>query len=508
MKHCILFFSLLFCIVSAHAQTSRGVKDGYNTEKYPEISFVWNEYNPEVKASSQFVLMENGKKLDFKFSCLSKTNIAERPKTILFLWEDMASHSGQYEFSLNLLSHFFDETGSSGDKFNVAVFNRKNDKDISILNLLSNSFTSDKSSLNQRIKNNKRNNSVFNTFPEQSDLYLAIDAALDILKKESNDNIGIIIVITAGRNVKASGASTEMASVQIKALNAGIPIYVVQYPLYGQTPEINTLSKETYGQTVNVPDWQQALTELKNFNKDINARYYGQDYNITFNTSQKRDGKAHNIELSIDKVPHALSFTAPDLSLELWCKENIIWLIGGIILFIVIIIIIVVFIKKAGNKRKQQRQEDHAKIAEAEKKATEATEKTTQEGIRREKEDAERKRNEQAMQQRAEEERLVNLMRTKNLYPRLQCLIGKERKTYTIDKLITTIGRENSNDLVLNLPTVSREHATITFTGGAFEIYNRSKTNKLILNGQFVEHSTLKNADMIGLGEAVITFYL
>jgi hypothetical protein len=506
MKRGILFFSLLFCFFSVHAQTSRGVKGGYNTDKYPEISFVWNEYNPEVKGKAQFMLMENEKPLDFKFSCLPKKDIVERPKNVLFLWEDMASHHGQYEFGHNLLSGFFDETGgSSGDKFNIAVFNRKTDN-VPILNLLSNGFIADKSSLSRQVKDYKRSNSIFNTFSEQSDLYLAIDAGLDILKKTSD--IGIIVVITAGRNVKASGASTEMASVQMKALRAGIPIYVVQYTLNSQTPEINSLAKETYGQTVNTLDWQQALTGLKNCYKDVNSRYYGQDYQITFSTSQKRDGKLHNLELIIDKAPHTLSFTAPDLSFALWCKENIIWLIGGGVLLLAILAIVFIFIKKAGDKRKRQRQEDLAKIEEAKRKATEATEKAEQERQFREQQDAERKRNEQDAKQSAEEERLTNLMRTKNLYPRLQCLIGNEQKIYTISKPVTTIGRAGHNDLALNLPTVSGEHAVIEFTGGAFEIRNRSRTNKTILNGQFVEQATLKNADMIGLGEAVITFYL
>ena len=58
--------------------------------------------------------------------------------------------------------------------------------------------------------------------------------------------------------------------------------------------------------------------------------------------------------------------------------------------------------------------------------------------------------------------------------------------------------------------TVSGFHAEIRFTGAAFEIINKSQsyTQGIIVNGQFFQQCTLKSGDKIGLGEAIITFYV
>jgi len=108
-------------------------------------------------------------------------------------------------------------------------------------------------------------------------------------------------------------------------------------------------------------------------------------------------------------------------------------------------------------------------------------------------------------------ERLENIMRSKNLYPRLQYVVecSNERNEYTVSKPVVNIGRAEDNDLVLYAPTVSRQqHAKIEFNGAGFEIINNSQVNKATVNGQIVKQATLKNNDVITLGKVQITFYL
>lgn len=106
----------------------------------------------------------------------------------------------------------------------------------------------------------------------------------------------------------------------------------------------------------------------------------------------------------------------------------------------------------------------------------------------------------------AEEERLRRLMEVKNIFPRLKCRVGTNYFTYEICKPKTLIGREQDNDLTLSDNKVSRHHAEIVFNGSSFEIIDKHSTNKVIVNGQFVERAVLKSGDIIGLGEVVITF--
>jgi len=93
-----------------------------------------------------------------------------------------------------------------------------------------------------------------------------------------------------------------------------------------------------------------------------------------------------------------------------------------------------------------------------------------------------------------------------NNFPRLQCRAGYDNFSYNIVKHRTTIGRERDNDLILSHPTVSKHHAEIVNKGYGFEIIDLGSTNKVIVNGQFFQHTILKDGDIIGLGEAVLTF--
>jgi len=495
------------------SQIQRGLKGNYNTENFPDISFVWNNANPDVLEQSQFALTENDKNIDFNFAVLPKINVEQKKKSILFLWEDMASHKGQSEFTRILLSRFLNETRlNDNDKLNIAIFNRKKDSERNVLQTLSPDFVDANNKLSDAVKNRKNSNENFKEFPLQSDLYLAINNGIDSLKKQPADRIGIIIVVTAGLNIKAAGASTEMETVRKNALEAGIPVYVIKYPVFGDTPEINSLSESTYGLSTASVKVEEALIELQNFYKSLNTRCYGQDYKITFTTTAKRDGKSHLIRLAIDKVPQRIpSFTAPNMTLGLWIKENLWLFIALLVVFIGIMALLIIFLIRSKKKKEAAIQANLENVRqEADAKTNEARQEVgriRQEQLAYQQNQEREKRN---IEEHAEEERLVQLMQTKNLFPRLQCNVGNNNFTYNISKIRTTIGRGKDNDLVLNNETVSGYHAEIVFKGSGFEITNKSKsyTKGIIINGQFFQNAALKSGDIVGLGEAVITFYV
>ena len=99
-------------------------------------------------------------------------------------------------------------------------------------------------------------------------------------------------------------------------------------------------------------------------------------------------------------------------------------------------------------------------------------------------------------------------IQTNRHFPQLQCKVGYDHFIYKIVTPRTTIGRERDNDLILNHTTVSRYHAEILSAGGSFEIIDKGSTNRVIVNGQFFQRATLRDGDIIGLGETVITFYV
>ena len=90
----------------------------------------------------------------------------------------------------------------------------------------------------------------------------------------------------------------------------------------------------------------------------------------------------------------------------------------------------------------------------------------------------------------------------------MYCRFGNNSYTHNINTLHTTIGRERDNDLVINHATVSRHHAEIVSTDAGFEIIDKGSANKVIVNGQFFQRKMLRDGDIIGLGEVVITFIM
>ena len=122
----LLTFGFLVLVIASQAQITRGLKGNYDTKDYPKVSFVWNSVDPQPLQKDQFVLMENGNPIPFDFEIINKGETQQNQKSVLFLWEDMKSHSRQSENIQELLRDFFKKTDfNSSDRFNVAVFNRK-----------------------------------------------------------------------------------------------------------------------------------------------------------------------------------------------------------------------------------------------------------------------------------------------------------------------------------------------------------------------------------------------
>src|SRR5512133_3001660 len=67
-----------------------------------------------------------------------------------------------------------------------------------------------------------------------------------------------------------------------------------------------------------------------------------------------------------------------------------------------------------------------------------------------------------------------------------------------------TIGRDAARDLTFQSPTVSREHAALTFREGRWFVEDRGSFNGTFLNGTRVQPGTplpLRHADRIGIGD-------
>ena len=85
-------------------------------------------------------------------------------------------------------------------------------------------------------------------------------------------------------------------------------------------------------------------------------------------------------------------------------------------------------------------------------------------------------------------------------------LIIQGRRHFPLSRPVTTIGRRTENDLVLDLPSVSRQHAQIRWRFGNFIIYDISSRSRTFVNGHPAHEQILLPGDVIALGDALLVY--
>ena len=248
-------------------------------------------------------------------------------------------------------------------------------------------------------------------------------------------------------------------------------------------------------------DAATAETALLYLYPQINKRYQGHDYKVSFTSDAKRGTEARMIVFSVNGVETQEQLLPPPHTFGTWISAHPLWVILFVILLVALTVGAVLFIRKTKKDAAENRQEltylEECRIRD--KEAVEQYHRNLKNKVQQECE---------GRQKQAEDERLRRLMEVKNISPRLKCRVGTDTFTYQIDKPKTLVGRELDNDSILSDDKISRHHAEIIFNGSHFEIIDKRSTNKVIVNGQFVERAALKSGDIIGLGEVVITFYI
>jgi hypothetical protein len=501
-----VFWGILLC-ASVYGQ-AQNIKGEFDMSAFPEISFVWNEYDPEIKDSTEFLLSGDSGKIPFQLQHLPYSDTVKRNKTVLFLWEDLDHdlHKGQSEFTRQVLYQFLRQaTVSEGDKFNVAVFDRKggNDLGTSIHSMLSDNFTSNREELAQTVWDFPHKYDFFSK-QHSSELYIAIEEGIEILKKEPANQVRVLVVITAGSNLDKHGGKGDFADV--KAVDLKIPIYLIKYPVprCEHCTNIDGICERTFGKKIETTNTEIATGLLKECFAKMNERHYGQDYRVSFHSEYPRDGKSHRIRWSVNGKEYSLTWNAPPFSFIVWAKEHtlLVILVGtGCLLLLATAVFFIVFVSRK-RKKKQKREQEELKQTEKRKQEEADAKLRDLEKI------IEQNKQEQENQlQKDREKNLLHIMQTKNFFPRLQYTLGDVGKNFTITQPVTNIGRKEDNHLVIPDESVSRKHAKITFTGNGFEIEDLESTNKVIVNGNFVQRTMLNNGDVIGLGKVILYFY-
>ena len=74
-------------------------------------------------------------------------------------------------------------------------------------------------------------------------------------------------------------------------------------------------------------------------------------------------------------------------------------------------------------------------------------------------------------------------------------------RTLALSRDPLTIGRHPTNQLVVDVPTVSSEHALVEYRAGQYHLSDRGSRNGTFVNGQRIDAIDLQDGDLIRLGE-------
>lgn len=85
-------------------------------------------------------------------------------------------------------------------------------------------------------------------------------------------------------------------------------------------------------------------------------------------------------------------------------------------------------------------------------------------------------------------------------------LILDGRRTINLRETVVTLGRRLDNQVILDDPRVSRNHAQLRLRFGHYVLYNLSSTGGTFVNDQRIEECVLRPGDVISLGGVPIIY--
>lgn len=84
---------------------------------------------------------------------------------------------------------------------------------------------------------------------------------------------------------------------------------------------------------------------------------------------------------------------------------------------------------------------------------------------------------------------------------------GRNERVIVWDTQDITVGREPGNDVVVDEPEMSRQHARFRKDGQAFVIDSLSTSNATEVNGEVVSSQPLRHGDVVGIAGTELVFY-
>lgn len=468
-----LVFSYLLII-----KAENPVFSAIDTTKFPSLSI--GVRSVEKIEASEISIFENDKKCDFKLKLKSGK------KAVFILIESSAvTHNSQSQNAIGRIvagiTQFSKNTLPNTD-FAFGYYNRS-DKKNNALKLISSKF---QPISNQDIEAINILASQTQASSKWTDLYKATYESLDWISKHSDEYVSKqIIIIGTGKALSESPIKHQDCIKRAKDLQIQISTIGLESNDRYAFDNFNLLVEKKPALFINAVNSNVIDAAITKYIEQLNFK----NYTLSYDSKVARDGKKNNVKISIKGKEYTLSFVSPKNNGFL--AKYLYWILSVFIICIIAIVFLVISKKK--KKKKEAEIKAAQELAEAERQANFIKE--------------------QELAKNTPKTEIKNTPQPKRgatqiTAPPSSITIINNGKTDTIGiiKGITSFGRNNTNNIVIENDTVSGSHFTLEFTGLDCILSNLSTSNGTTINGVKQNKSAIYAGDIVKAGNVEIYF--
>jgi hypothetical protein len=480
------------------------------TSEFPKVSGdIWVR-NPNGIDKKTISISENGKVVPIDVGMVRKIESSVVNKSIVFLVQNTANQK-QIDWCKSLILNAFDEGAiKKGDKIDIVFFSRLQNNQASYPYQLS--FTDNYDSIEAKLDSHisfagLKTSGACHT-------YIAVNEVLNLLDNNSpNLPTGIFVL----SNDQSLTSKFEGETPFQRSRKLDIPVYAIAYNSGYPIHTLSDFCKQTYGVFFRDSDNSEAVCskQLNSFLNDFIQKQQGLYYPFSFvSNNEKGTGMAKfTLSTKTDKIDFTVDL--PDKNWKEWIQDNLILVLVLSFLFFAATIITVVLVKRNKEKRKKIEEERLMKLAEVENQQKLAEQKIIQQEqeiqrihLQEQQQKEDEIRRKQVEAQKQEDEVQLQKMLERGNFPWFEFKFGSESGSYQIQTPRLNVGRDNSNTWVINHPTVSKEHFTLTFKDYIYTLEDLNSTNGTYVNGVKITQTILKHGDCIQVGDITLTIHI
>ncbi len=456
-----------------------------DTSQYPAIRLSIAYKGSTRFDSDQLNLKQDEKNLPFTIRESAPGSAPEKGRAVFFLIESSGNTFGKGLIDIREGIIGSMDNLDTKDLINIGWFGSY-DADSVGMRLLNPHFTNEQANIRSLIQSKitAKADSL-----NRSDLYKNIIAGLNYISTEKDlPQNKLFIVISSARNNSSSPlSSSDCIS---KAKEIGVPIYSITYLVNDSAYSsgmMTRISARTGGKNVQARTQIEIINAITDFfNAPVPVAMQESFYDILFNANTNTNPSRAKIDISFRGNRQILIVADPNTgSLIPSDYKKYLWYSIGILGLIVLCMLLINLFSRKGNRANESN--------------SEATAETESSPL------AVRKNTVTISNENIQEQTPISTPEIKPMGPVILVSMNGRTTPHPLTKSETTIGRHDTNDIILPEQIITGKHAIIRMEDNVITINDLGSTNGTFVNGERIRTKELKSGDRIRIGTIELT---